>query len=35
MAAAFLFALAMGAAGGLLPAYQAARKEILTALREG
>ncbi len=35
MAAAFLFALAMGAAGGLLPAYQASRKEILTALREG
>ncbi|MEJ5369365.1 MAG: ABC transporter permease [Bryobacteraceae bacterium] len=34
MAAAFLFALAMGAAGGLLPAFQAARKEILTALRE-
>ncbi|MGQ9918221.1 MAG: ABC transporter permease, partial [Bryobacteraceae bacterium] len=33
--AALLFALAMGAAGGLLPAFQAARKEILTALREG
>lgn len=35
MAAAFLFALAMGAVGGLLPAFQASRKEILTALREG
>lgn len=33
--AALLFALAMGAAGGLMPAFQAARKEILTALREG
>lgn len=29
-----LFALAMGAAGGLFPAAMAARKEILTALRE-
>jgi putative ABC transport system permease protein len=29
-----LFAALMGAIGGLLPARQAARKEILTALRE-
>lgn len=29
-----VFALIMGAVGGLLPARQAARKEILTALRE-
>lgn len=29
-----LFSLLLGAAGGLLPARQAARKEILTALRE-
>jgi len=29
-----LFALLMGAIGGLLPARQAAKKEILTALRE-
>ena len=29
-----VFALILGAAGGLLPARQAARKEILTALRE-
>lgn len=29
-----LFALFMGAAGGLLPAFSAARKEILTALRQ-
>lgn len=29
-----LFAMFMGAVGGLLPARQAARKEILTALRE-
>jgi len=35
MAASLLFALLMGAAGGLLPAFQAARKEILAALREG
>lgn len=34
MAASLAFALLMGAAGGLLPAWQAARKEILTALRE-
>ena len=35
MAASLGFALLMGAAGGLLPAWQAARKEILAALREG
>ncbi|MCS7042287.1 MAG: ABC transporter permease [Bryobacteraceae bacterium] len=35
MAASLVFALLMGGAGGLLPAWQAARKEILTALREG
>lgn len=29
-----IFALFMGAAGGLLPAYSAARKQILTALRQ-
>jgi len=29
-----VFALIMGAVGGLLPARQAAKKEILTALRE-
>lgn len=29
-----VFALVMGALGGLLPAFSAARKEILTALRE-
>ena len=29
-----IFALVMGALGGLLPASNAARKEILTALRE-
>ncbi len=34
MAVSLAFALLMGAAGGLLPAWQAARKEILTALRE-
>jgi putative ABC transport system permease protein len=28
------FSLILGAAGGLLPARQAAQKEILTALRE-
>ena len=30
-----IFALVLGAAGGLLPARSAARKEILSALREG
>jgi putative ABC transport system permease protein len=34
MAIGILFALILGAVGGLLPARQAARKEILTALRE-
>jgi putative ABC transport system permease protein len=34
MAIGLLFALLMGAIGGLLPARQAAKKEILTALRE-
>ncbi|MBV9300826.1 MAG: ABC transporter permease [Acidobacteriaceae bacterium] len=34
MAAGVLFALVLGAIGGLLPARQAAKKEILTALRE-
>ncbi|MBV9265535.1 MAG: ABC transporter permease [Acidobacteriaceae bacterium] len=34
MAIGLVFALILGAAGGLLPARQAARKEILTALRE-
>jgi putative ABC transport system permease protein len=34
MAAGLTFALLMGAAGGLFPARMAARKEILTALRE-
>jgi ABC-type antimicrobial peptide transport system permease subunit len=29
-----LFAALMGALGGILPARQAAKKEILTALRE-
>jgi ABC-type antimicrobial peptide transport system permease subunit len=29
------FALIMGVFGGLLPARMAAKKEILTALREG
>jgi putative ABC transport system permease protein len=34
MAAGVAFALALGAFGGLLPAFGAARKEILAALRE-
>jgi putative ABC transport system permease protein len=34
MAIGILFALVLGAVGGLLPARQAAKKEILTALRE-
>ncbi len=34
MTIGLLFALILGAIGGLLPARQAARKEILTALRE-
>src|SRR5262249_38329549 len=34
MAAGLLFAMVMGALGGLFPAGNAARKEILTALRE-
>ncbi len=34
MAAGLAFALVMGAAGGLFPARMAAKKEILTALRE-
>ncbi|MFL6351805.1 MAG: ABC transporter permease [Bryobacteraceae bacterium] len=34
MAIGLLFALILGAVGGLLPARQAAKKEILTALRE-
>jgi putative ABC transport system permease protein len=34
MAIGLLFSLILGAAGGLLPARQAAKKEILTALRE-
>lgn len=34
MAAGIVFALVMGALGGLFPARSAARKEILTALRE-
>jgi putative ABC transport system permease protein len=34
MATGILFALVLGAVGGLLPARQAAKKEILTALRE-
>ena len=29
-----MFAIALGAVGGLLPARMAAKKEILTALRE-
>jgi putative ABC transport system permease protein len=33
-AAGMAFALVMGALGGLFPARMAARKEILTALRE-
>ena len=35
MAAGIAFALIMGAIGGLFPAASAARKEILTALRQG
>jgi putative ABC transport system permease protein len=34
MAVGIIFALILGAVGGLLPARQAAKKEILTALRE-
>ena len=34
MSTGILFALVLGAIGGLLPARQAAKKEILTALRE-
>lgn len=34
MAIGILFALVLGAAGGLLPAFSAARKQILTALRQ-
>lgn len=34
MAIGLLFSIILGAAGGLLPARQAAKKEILTALRE-
>ena len=34
MLAGLAFALFMGAVGGLFPARSAARKEILTALRE-
>ena len=34
MAIGLIFALLLGAVGGLLPARQAAKKEILTALRE-
>jgi putative ABC transport system permease protein len=34
MAIGIVFALILGAVGGLLPARQAAKKEILTALRE-
>jgi putative ABC transport system permease protein len=34
MAAGIIFSLLLGALGGLLPARQAAKKEILTALRE-
>ncbi len=34
MAIGLLFSVILGAAGGLLPARQAAKKEILTALRE-
>jgi len=34
MAIGIIFSLILGAVGGLLPARQAARKEILTALRE-
>jgi putative ABC transport system permease protein len=34
MAVGIILSLFLGAAGGLLPARQAAKKEILTALRE-
>jgi len=34
MLAGIVFAIALGSAGGLFPAFSAARKEILTALRE-
>ena len=34
MAVGIAFALVMGAIGGLFPAASAARKEILTALRQ-
>jgi ABC-type antimicrobial peptide transport system permease subunit len=34
MAIGLLFSLLLGATGGFLPARQAAKKEILTALRE-
>jgi ABC-type antimicrobial peptide transport system permease subunit len=34
MAAGVIFALFMGAVGGVFPARMAAKKEILTALRE-
>ena len=34
MATGVLFAVVLGAVGGLLPARMASRKEILTALRE-
>jgi putative ABC transport system permease protein len=34
MAIGIILSLILGAAGGLLPARQAAKKEILTALRE-
>jgi putative ABC transport system permease protein len=34
MLTGIVFALVMGAVGGLFPASSAARKEILTALRE-
>jgi ABC-type antimicrobial peptide transport system permease subunit len=32
--AAVLFAVVMGLLGGIAPAWQAARKDILTALRD-
>ena len=35
MLAGLLFALVLGALGGVLPAFGAARKAILVALREG
>jgi putative ABC transport system permease protein len=34
VAVGILFAIALGCAGGFFPAFSAARKEILTALRE-